>query len=664
MPRSIIPSLAVLKVNWDEGRDYIENFVPFVAECIRTAPHPEVSLPDLQHAIAKTFGFDIPQGALQTILRRAAKHGYVEPIESIYRRNDEALAGLNLSRSRSEVLRKYEALLERLIGFCKRRFEVEWSAEEADAAFLAYLEEDSSAILAAAVLSQEVPRPTGNVRAAHYLVGSFVGELDRSDPEGFDFLETIVKGSMLAGALLFPDLGQVERRFERVEVYFDTPFLLLVLGLEGESRQAPALELVRLLYEQNANLTIFEHTLDEVRRVLSAAAYAVRNYENLRRAVGPVTQYMIDSNYSASDVELIIARLERSLHALRIHVKDKPPHSESLGVNEVKLESILQEEVGYAREQALFHDLDSVTAIYRLRRGEVQLHIESCRAIFVTSNHAVARASARFFREEYEDYSGSVVPTCLLDHLFTTIVWLKKPLAAPDFPRKRIIADCYAAMNPPDRLWRMYLEAIDRLRRRGDVSKEDYDLLRLSAPARGALMDLTWGDSEVFTEGTVREVLERAQAAARAETESALRAEERALRAEKEKGREAEREAQIRLEQAREETEAVVREYKAQRQAQLDHIRTLSTRVGRWVATSVGAIGLVLLAVATFLGLFLPDLPGGWWMPLIVAMFVFLGIAELANVIQGTTLVAASRRLEVAVAGAIERTMKRLVRLQ
>jgi hypothetical protein len=26
-------SLAILKANWDKGHDYIDNFVPFVAEC-------------------------------------------------------------------------------------------------------------------------------------------------------------------------------------------------------------------------------------------------------------------------------------------------------------------------------------------------------------------------------------------------------------------------------------------------------------------------------------------------------------------------------------------------------------------------------------------------------------------------------------------------------
>ena len=75
MPQSVIPSLAILKVNWDEGRDYIENFVPFVAECIRMAPQPEISVGDLQAAVRDTFGINIPQGALQIILGRAARHG-------------------------------------------------------------------------------------------------------------------------------------------------------------------------------------------------------------------------------------------------------------------------------------------------------------------------------------------------------------------------------------------------------------------------------------------------------------------------------------------------------------------------------------------------------------------------------------------------------------
>src|SRR6266581_9779061 len=73
MAERLVTSLAILKVNWDKGRDYIANYVPFVAECLRKAPQPEVSLANLQAAVSAEFGLKIPLGALKTVLRRAAK---------------------------------------------------------------------------------------------------------------------------------------------------------------------------------------------------------------------------------------------------------------------------------------------------------------------------------------------------------------------------------------------------------------------------------------------------------------------------------------------------------------------------------------------------------------------------------------------------------------
>jgi hypothetical protein len=33
-----VSALAVVKVNWDENKDYIANFIPIVAHCIRRGP--------------------------------------------------------------------------------------------------------------------------------------------------------------------------------------------------------------------------------------------------------------------------------------------------------------------------------------------------------------------------------------------------------------------------------------------------------------------------------------------------------------------------------------------------------------------------------------------------------------------------------------------------
>jgi len=97
----VIASLAILKVNWDRGHDYIENFVPFVAECLRVAPQAEVSLPELQTAVAESFGLSIPQGALMTILKRAVKRGYAKRQEGLYLREEEALAALDFAKNES-----------------------------------------------------------------------------------------------------------------------------------------------------------------------------------------------------------------------------------------------------------------------------------------------------------------------------------------------------------------------------------------------------------------------------------------------------------------------------------------------------------------------------------------------------------------------------------
>src|SRR5437899_4217755 len=260
MAERLVTSLAILKVNWDKGRDYIANYVPFVAECLRKAPHPEVSLADLQAAVSAEFGLKIPLGALKTVLRRAAKIGLVTPTEGIYRRNDAALAELDLAPVRDDMLRRYEALIAKLIDFCASGYDVRWSPEDAEAAILAYLQEHSAAILASAVGGEPVPVATESLKHADFLVNAFIAHLDKSDPDGFDFLETIVKGSMLANVMFFPDLGGIPRRFDEVDVFFDTAFLLRALGLEGESRRAPCRELISLVYEQNGAPRCFDHT--------------------------------------------------------------------------------------------------------------------------------------------------------------------------------------------------------------------------------------------------------------------------------------------------------------------------------------------------------------------------------------------------------------------
>jgi hypothetical protein len=642
MHDQVITSLAILKANWDSGFDYIENFVPFVAECLRAAPRPEVSMDYLQQAMIDSFGLKIPQSALKTILKRTVKRGYAHKMERVIVRNDRSLARLKLAKVSAEVLRQHEALVRKLVQFCNDCFQLNWSHDQASASLLSYISNRSTPLLALAVRAKPIPDPLPSTKQVEFVLSKFTLNLFHNDAEGFKFLETLVKGSILASALLYPEMGEIRQRFEGTEIYFDTPFLMRAIGSSGPNFQSGCRELIELLYEQNASLKCFQHTRDEMYGVLDAAARALRHPSDARGLLGATVECFISLGYQPSDVELLLARLDKVLKALHIEIKPKPAHDAKWGLDEVSLGKVLCDEVHYRNQVALNYDVDSLTAAYRLRHGESFRRIEACKALFVTTNANLARASRKYFREK-EIESDSSVPICVLDDYIGTLAWLKNPASAPQLPRQRIIADSYAAVNPSDALWRRYLNEIDRLQESGNISEDDYHLLRYSTEAKIALMELTFGDDEVFVTGTVEQILDRAKAAARAETEALLR-QEKALREEAEK-----------------KTALAQKQSESQIQAIEFRIVQTSSVFARWFSRVTFWVSFLLLMLGAYFTLphTYPESPSGWVRLSISALLGLTSLFSLYHLVFGTSLRALLRRLEVGVSHFAEKALRR-----
>src|SRR3972149_6186546 len=133
-----------------------------------------------------------------------------------------------------------------------------------------------------------------------------------------------------------------------------------------------------------------------------------------------------------SSTPCYIACLETELRVLRIKIEKKPSYIEELVIDEEALQKALQAKLGYLRQEALQHDLDCVSAIHRFRRGRAPFAIESSGALFITTKRSLVQAANEFFRETVVGYGDSAVPPCVPDHVLTTLIWLKKPLAAPE----------------------------------------------------------------------------------------------------------------------------------------------------------------------------------------------------------------------------------------
>lgn len=514
-----VAALAIINVNWDDNKDYIANFVPVVAHCIREAEQDAISLPDTQKRVETTFGLRIPQGPLKTILNRMTRDGLVQRHHGVYARTPEALEGISLGPARESVLRQHAHLVGRLVEFACGLGR-EWTEEQAERALLAYIEVLAEPILGAVVEGEPVVDLPRVGDEGSVVTSRFVLDLCKREPQAFEYLETIVKGSMLANVLFLPDAFSSGRaRLEKIDVYLDTPVVLRALGYAKEQYRKPAQELIGLLKGEGARLRVFEHTLHEVEGVLDGAAATYRTGLRADPFPGDVVDFFASENLSRSDVEMLIASLSSRLDEHEIESVPTPAHSEGLNFSENDLEVALKAGINYGRHETLVKDLNSLTAIHRLRSGEVRRHVERCDAVLVTTNTALVRVGKDFFGDIYGERA---VPVCMSDSALAALAWLMNPTQAPDLPRGQIIATSYAALNPPDAIWRRYLAEIRRLQDRGELTEDQVGLLLFSPDARLELMNATSGDADAFAEGTIAQVLQQAEAAARAEVEDKL----------------------------------------------------------------------------------------------------------------------------------------------
>jgi hypothetical protein len=526
-PDRALTTLAILKVNQEEGRRHLDSYQPFVLHCLSQSTAAEISTSDLQSSLLSEFGVELPQAVLKRLLDRLKDAGKVHLEHGVFVVDRAATAGDDLGAVVADAERCRGELVNALRSFAQDEFNENWTEEIALDQLFVYTEGFSSMVLAAALTGEPLQREPAVRDSEQFIVHRFAAGLAAANQTLFEHLLTFVKGRMLADALsYFSDEADEPPSLDKVEVYLDGPPLLFVLGYAGAEMQGPYAELLEMLKRQGAIVRCFEHSLTEAREILDAAAVKARTGQSNPQFHGDVVSHLIRSGRSPVEIELLANRLPNDLLKLAINPVPTPARRVHLQPDENALAERLQGALRYGNRTARDRDIDSLTAIYRIRGGRAVRDLEKCKAIFATHNFNLFRTSTAFFRVK----DRHVVPACAYDMSLATMLWLREPNAEPDLPRERVIAQAYAALDPDDRLWGKYNAEIEHLRQDGHLDEEDAQFLRYGREAQEALMDETRGDHEAFTEGTLPQVLARARENMLAETQAEL-AESRAATA-------------------------------------------------------------------------------------------------------------------------------------
>lgn len=508
MKNSLV-ALALVKTLWDSHKkDYLDAFTPLLALILQRHKIDEFrDLRPLQRYFLEDWGLTIPYHAVASIVNRARKRQLLSRSAATYypvsvRLRDEA------SESRAEDRRKRVlAMLENFSAFATEQG-LSLDAARAEDTLINYLRRQSTNLHLLSGTTSPLPEvPTTD--QSLYLFARYASHARTTRSDDYQTLLEVWIGSAIINVLVFPEIESLRGKLKRLTLFLDSPVIFNALGYSGSEAQDAALELLNEAKTNGARLALFHHTYDEVFGILQSTIPWLIDFSGYDPSRASVTlRYFVDMGKKPSDVEEILATLPSKLTALGISLEPALAATENIKyqIDESKLEEIIR---GIYRSTptsfTILRDIKSVAAVYRLRRDTLPRRITETQHAFLTTNHSLATASRRYELRYVSD--SFFIPAAITDVFLGTIIWLESPQSLEKLNRLQLLSDVQDLLEPKEALLRRFSQVIQELAQRGQISSEEYLLLRTSQVARSLLQEITLGDPLNFSHRTPEEIL-------------------------------------------------------------------------------------------------------------------------------------------------------------
>ena len=397
MSSTTLTSLAMLKVNIDQGRDYLDYLRPFILQVLCDHKPDPVTNVDVQEHIRNDFGLEIPDRTVQIVLRRLSRQHPLTREHGVYRITGD-LPNPGIAAERATANRHIQSVVAGLKEFSKDTARPITSDDDTIRAICGFLAEFNIPCLRAYLRGTAIPTIEKHDNALIVLVSKYVLSLQETEPERFGSFLVVVEGHMIANALLCPDLQEAPKTYKGVTFYFDTPLLIRRLGLEGQANQAAVENLITLLRNLGARVAAFSHSRDEFERVIRGAS----NWINSPDGRGSIVMEARKTNITKSDLLMLADAVDDKLSTASIEVLRTPPYVKHFQIDEEAFEGVLEDEVSYHNPRAQEDDINSVRSIYVLRSGNAPRSVEQAKAVLVSSNSGFAKAAFEYGKH-YEE---------------------------------------------------------------------------------------------------------------------------------------------------------------------------------------------------------------------------------------------------------------------
>lgn len=366
------------------------------------------------------------------------------------------------------------------------------------------------------ILSGEKVDEPDKMSAEEYAWYSFIKGQGEKETELYSFIAALSASNITKQALFFNE--EVETDFSGLNIYLDSPIIFALLGMDEKSRTDSYKTLVADMQKANCCLYVLDHNFQEVDGIIArAAVWATDTQYELTKA-NKATRFFHDSQMDKEEISEFCANIESMLNELGITVKKTSYdiYQDKFQEDENSLFDMVQArytengfELTQDKKASIRVDVRSIIMIYRERQGQTATRIQNAKHIMLTSNNAIANVSKKY--ESNQSTQSGHIPACISVDLFGAILWLNSPMRQLDYQKQKLLADCYAFLQPDKKLLEKYIQSLDEARNADEIDEKKYLFLRTHKVVLDSLMDITKGDYARFNSNTYLEIYDDIQ---------------------------------------------------------------------------------------------------------------------------------------------------------
>ena len=518
-----IKTLSLLKVTLDHHtdiKDYLDIFIPFTTALIKKREISDLkNIEKICREFKLEYGLNIPHHPMVSIINKIVVLGYgIEVSKGRIVTVFDKINSEDFQNFSSQQEDKFDRLINAYKNFSFKKHGISLTEEEASNHFISLLEDHDLEIVFASDRQKSILPKNEKTIVGTNLAYDFIRTLYEDDTSTFQLFADIAFGHVIASSLLFSSdiprkKGQIKTNF-----YLDTGILFGLFGINGEYEKQVYENFIRLIKLNNGNVFIFNHSYEEFINIIDSCKYWIDN-PNYDPNVASRTLVRFKSlGYHKTNIDIQISKIPRKLDNFNILRVDTPdPNIDNahqisdLDFQKALIEHYKQNNPYFDeedKEETIYLDVKSVSAIYKKRKGVFPRNINECKDLFVTRNATLAYAS-RLFEKSINKIERFYIPTTVTDGFIGTMMWLNSPIETDlqNLSNKKLIANCYAALKPTKQQRKLFLAEVEKAEKDKLLSPEEIIVLKTSNVAEELLQEKTLGDLKKITNQTPMEII-------------------------------------------------------------------------------------------------------------------------------------------------------------